>query len=615
MRIKALIYYLCLTYTSALSGCTDLDSGSYIERENMYSGEKSFSSYVIPVSLNPDLVGGEDIIGDINHPSKSISLSIPDGSDLSNVVVEFVISEKSKVYANGVEQKSGKGAIDLTRNVVYNIVAENGTTASYTIFIKEFQTLKILDEVINNDFKGVNAVYHGFCYMPENVNAGMTEADCQKEFKMIREMGLNVARTWYSPDYLVGPTGTLFSPFDFNNPSMVAFCRWLDKMKELNVDVALQTGWWFGGHPFFNKPYPEYSTDTERFCYWMTESLKYLVNVRGYSNIKYLVFFTEPINDGIPIYDAGNYRYANGGRLGFYRDLGKAMHQALINAGLRDKFLIMGPQTTGGDNDTPEFLEWAISNMDDVFDIYTYHSYNGFRYRPGRWEYQAWREYVERGKRIMMTKGNTKPFWIDEYGNTDMALRDTPDYGNYLAQCVAAFTNYGAQSSFLWLLFDQKYTYPQSNITNNDSFVDGVHRWGTVKWPHDNTIDRPGMPRPSWYAFSMMSRYLGGRNDSKVFKTVSMYEDSLFITAVQPKPGEFAFMVINGKHKQTEFAVNIDKQLPKQTLYKHLYDPSDINITESATIPGVGKVFANTETIFKDILPSRGVAIYTTESF
>lgn len=34
-----------------------------------------------------------------------------------------------------------------------------------------------LDEPIQKDFLGVNAVYHGFAFMPEQVRKGMDDAD------------------------------------------------------------------------------------------------------------------------------------------------------------------------------------------------------------------------------------------------------------------------------------------------------------------------------------------------------------------------------------------------------------------------------------------------------
>jgi len=90
----------------------------------------------------------------------------------------------------------------------------------------------------------------------------------------------------------------------------------------------------------------------------------------------------------------------------------------------------------------------------------------------------------------------------------DENVRFQPDYGNYIAQCVAAFTNSGAQTSLIWLLFDQQYVDPCEKANNSDSFHNGVHRWGLAKWPHDN-LSEPQNPYPAWYAFSMMSRYLG----------------------------------------------------------------------------------------------------------
>ena len=61
-----------------------------------------------------------------------------------------------------------------------------------------------LDRSIQNDFLGVNGVYHGFAFMPEQNNKGMTDIDRQREFERVQRMGLNVARTWYRPNWACG---------------------------------------------------------------------------------------------------------------------------------------------------------------------------------------------------------------------------------------------------------------------------------------------------------------------------------------------------------------------------------------------------------------------------
>ena len=56
-----------------------------------------------------------------------------------------------------------------------------------------------LDKVTFEDFVGVNAVYHGFAWMPEICAKGYGEIDRQRELDRVKSMGLRIARTWYRP--------------------------------------------------------------------------------------------------------------------------------------------------------------------------------------------------------------------------------------------------------------------------------------------------------------------------------------------------------------------------------------------------------------------------------
>ncbi len=49
-----------------------------------------------------------------------------------------------------------------------------------------------LNETLCPEFLGVNAVYHGFCYMPFQTERGMTEADAIRELDRVAEIGLRL---------------------------------------------------------------------------------------------------------------------------------------------------------------------------------------------------------------------------------------------------------------------------------------------------------------------------------------------------------------------------------------------------------------------------------------
>ncbi len=59
-------------------------------------------------------------------------------------------------------------------------------------------------QIVQPDFKGFNAVYHAFCYMPEAEEEGMNDAWRAVEFQRLTSSGLEIARTFYRPDWAMG---------------------------------------------------------------------------------------------------------------------------------------------------------------------------------------------------------------------------------------------------------------------------------------------------------------------------------------------------------------------------------------------------------------------------
>jgi len=447
------------------------------------------------------------------------------------------------------------------------------------------------NQVITNDFLGVNAVYHGFSFMKERGFVPMDDLDRKLEFSRVRSMRLKIARTWYRPNWAC--KSDLYDKFDWESDQMKAFYRWLDQMKALNVKVAIQAGWYFPKDTYYGRTFPDTAKDVNRYSEWVSESLYQMIRVRGYTNIKYLVLFTEPLNNPAKTLPriAANPEY--------YGKICRAIDHKLKNTGLRADLKLVGPNS--GSTDTAAYVGWSVNNLDKVIDIYSWHAYNGKAPETNPpLEYDGWKQIAEAGKGKIAKTG--KPFWIDEYGafKPDERIRFRPDYGNYLAQCVAAFTNAGAQTSLLWILFDQKY---EGRHTSNDSFYEGVHRWGLVRYAHDK-VEKPHTPYPAWYAFQLMSKYLGGRNKTKVYRTVS--RDSLQLVATRPGK-DLSVMVINSAHTRKKFDVRFAVPVSR-SFQRFLYDPVGLPALSGREEIKMSKRLKS----IADILPARSVAIYTT---
>jgi hypothetical protein len=443
-----------------------------------------------------------------------------------------------------------------------------------------------LDSTIQGDFLGVNGVYHGFAFMPEQVARGMTDADRTREFDRVRRMRLNVARTWYRPDWACGVS--IGSPCDWDSPKMRAFYQWLGVMKEAGVDIALQAGWWFPRdmHYGFQSPQPE--RDLPHYTAWLSESLHQLIEVRGFTNIRYLLLFTEPTQTKADPLPWGETLWS------YYVRAVKAVHERLT-ADRRRKLVRLIAPNNGAD---ARNLKDAVADLNETIDIYAGHTYN----KAG---YEGWLAFSRGMSAIVAATG--KPIWLDEYGKSDEAYRASGYYGTHVAEMVAASMNAGHQSSVIWLLFDQLYVSPLDHAGPRDSFHDGVHRWGTCKWPHDTTPE-PRLPYPSWYALSLLSRYLGGRRGTQILHT----EDGRgFAVAATRSGAEVSILVINTSLERQRYQMGLTSEL-KRPLYRYVYEPSTVKPAEDAFLIPHERTIGKPRQGWKGELHGRSFALYST---
>ncbi|NLK34501.1 MAG: hypothetical protein GX301_03495 [Gracilibacteraceae bacterium] len=73
--------------------------------------------------------------GIINEAEKKISVTVPYGTALNEVVAVFISSDNSKVFIGSDEQKSGVSIRDFTNPVMYTVVAQDGSTQNYTVTV------------------------------------------------------------------------------------------------------------------------------------------------------------------------------------------------------------------------------------------------------------------------------------------------------------------------------------------------------------------------------------------------------------------------------------------------------------------------------------------------
>jgi hypothetical protein len=382
---------------------------------------------------------------------------------------------------------------------------------------------------------------------------------------------------------------------------MEAFYKWIGEMKKLGVEVALQAAWGFPKDTHLGRTNADPDRDPSEYARWVSESVRQIVKVRGFDNVRYLIMMTEPTTSpwGKP---------PEGWELWpYYVSTVRSVHEQMKLDKTRDLVRFVGPNNHAVGSFEQLRLTEATTELQDVLDIYGAHTY-----LPPENAYENWRAFMDRVREAVAEA--PKPIWLDEYNvfrEWETHIRDQPEHGTYLAEVVAASLDARIQTSMIWLLFDQMYTAPADQATNGNSFYNGVHRWGTTKWPHDDLED-PGSPYPAWYAYSMLSRYLGGGEGTNVYETIG--QQGLHINAVRQKDGSWSFLVVNSNAIAKDFTIQLSRTLDC-TLERHVYDPAKVKPAEDAAIPGIDKKFRKVEDSFTDTLPAGAVAVYVSANF
>ena len=234
------------------------------------------------------------------------------------------------------------------------------------------KNLKIFNSnPIQEDFWGNGAIYHGYAGMPDDSNRVYSEDLCILEAERAAKMKLKIARSYYTWWAWDKNTNT----WNWDNEIMTLFYKWLQRMKDADITVALNTGWWCPGDILSNchaGPSPftvegDWKASVQKYADWVSETVYQLVELRGFTNIKILVLFTEPQHlSGTPFTeDMTPYKC--------WFDCSKAAHDALVRDGRRDLVKLMGPNE--GSTITSDMLHWVAENGGDFLDVFSSHSY------------------------------------------------------------------------------------------------------------------------------------------------------------------------------------------------------------------------------------------------
>ena len=263
------------------------------------------------------------------------------------------------------------------------------------------------------------------------------------------------------------------------------------------------------------------------------------------------------------------------------------IHQKLVADGRRNLVQIWGPEET----DSHIWTEFMVNNGGpDVFDMYTGHCY-------------PWLGIADPGKlvthKLRYTRG--KPVSVTEVGANPESLRETHNYGTYVAKSVVSLANAGGKVIGFWRLCDQYLVDPIEKADGGDSMHNGLHKWGFWNWlPADLT------PRPAYYVLSLLTRYIDRNSDV----LASSADDPEVKTAVfRNSAGDYTVVVINDGAAAKSVTVNFRADLSK-TLGRHLFTPST-PVTDDALLIARDSTFSANTSFTDSNVPANSVAVYT----
>lgn len=277
--------------------------------------------------------------------------------------------------------------------------------------------LKINNQApVQTNFLGNGAVYHGYAGMPDEMGRVYTTEQCEIEAKRAGDMKLKIARTMYKWWAWDEKTNT----WDWDNEIMTAFYNWLQRMKDNGTIVALNTGWtnpgdvnstsWMRKSPFTIEG--DWDKSVQNYADWVSETVHQIVELRGFTNVKIFLLFTEPQRaDGILPENKTSYEA--------WHDAASAAHNALVRDGRRHLVKLMGPNE--GHTTTSDMVKWVSENTENFLDIYSSHAYLMDAFIPSFYS----KRYVTKGQNAfrLTLPGMRSHYNVELKPNTDYTFK------------------------------------------------------------------------------------------------------------------------------------------------------------------------------------------------
>ena len=473
------------------------------------------------------------------------------------------------------------------------------------------------NEIINDNFRGINYVYQLYQRMPDHLGRKYTEKQLQYEYETIDKMGFSMIRSFYGSSIVWDPVKQMH---DYDSEYMKAFYESCRDMEKLGIDVGVTMAWDLKSFfktevsteqrvDLYSSGYVvpgDYDATMRNFSVFVKESVL-AFKAHGINNIKYIYAFTECNN--LYGYDliARDYDTV----IPLYEKALIALDEGLKSSGLRKQYKVVAPcDNWRNDPEYSRLVRHTVEHLSDRADIIG--SHNGYpmaeNYVEDMFYDYPWEKLngvIEEAKSV------GKEFWVDETNASLRAMltctvkekreiKGNKYRGVAFGSMVNGMMNIGGISNMLiWALVDQQWA---GNTVNNAEFDNGVQALGYLPNLMESTI-----PTAPWYIVSALTRYIGS---GKIYNVTDDF--GFYASAIERHDGEMTIVVTNYDVTEVEFDMEFDSAIGGKTFYRYLYDANKITPAPGNDMLKPDSVAKNVKTGLTDVVPGMSVAIYTT---
>lgn len=394
-------------------------------------------------------------------------------------------------------------------------------------------------------------------------------------------------------DYAVG--GTPDNPvYDWNTAKMQRQYKILDYCQSRGVTVII--GEW-------SKPSGAGITSSSdvRWAKMIGDYLNQLVNVKGYTCIKYYNYINEPNGDWSIANESGD-------KFTIWKTGITNLSNELNSRGL-SSIKIIGPDTSGAD----EWVERTVDNASSYIGMYDIHKYAmNADITGGTLEtlLAAKRDYIN----LHDPNGYSKLWVMGEGGiveGRNSILDQQPrvknfEYGVYMADYNAQCIRGKQSGTIMWMLDDAMHNSPGTDPSQYILKTWGF--WNTVGNTSDQAL------RPWYYPMSLMSKYFPAG-------CTTVAADNSNITGVRVAAAikangakyDVSYVIVNNSDAARTVTVSLPNAQSKAVLKQYNYFDSD-RPADSNGFPVAKTTLSNVDLAagINVSLPSRGCVILTT---